>query len=196
MAKRAHVNAPATQPLRRKLGRVGPGTILAILGAAVLFISGKMSEPRARAGVSGRMVYEADANGKMQPVESPSAAAINIPPLWKPEPEWALQRGAELNLTAAQKDQIERLRAEWAAEKQTFSQAMNGSAAELERTVSPSAGHRGASMSFLKSGLADYSTLSRQYDARRTIFWQRTVDLLSKAQRERVETLSDRRAKQ
>ncbi len=89
-------------------------------------------------------------------------------PLWKPEPASLLSRS---DLSAPQRTRIGAISAAWQAEKGKLEQAMAGFRPAQGRTEQISA------------SLADFSDLSRAYDASRSQAWNQALNVLTASQK-------------
>lgn len=108
---------------------------------------------------------------------APAKFVSNIPaptePLSKPEPGHLLSQDG-LHLTEAQRSQIAKIDAEWQAERTRLVGAM--------QKVEPKRGD----LDDVTAGLADYSELSRSFNAARSVHYQRAERVLSESQRAKV----------
>lgn len=108
---------------------------------------------------------------------APPKFVSNIPaptePLSKPEPSQLLSQ-AGLNLTAAQRSEIAKIDAEWKAERSRLVSAM--------QAVEPKQGD----IDEVATGLANYSELSRTFNAARSVHYQRAQRVLTETQRTKV----------
>lgn len=170
----------------------GPGTVLALLALGTLLVLGNLNHQRDGAAGAGRIVYEADRDGRLRPVDVPRDPNAPSPtrPLWKPEVHLLLERDREIALSGAQRKQIALLDEGWRRDKAGLDASMRDAATPATTAMDHPASERGASLQIIQRGMADYSELSREYDARRTDYWLRATSLLSKPQRDRIERLS------
>lgn len=108
---------------------------------------------------------------------APPKFVSNIPaptePLVKPEPGQLLSQ-VDLGLTEAQRSAIAKIDAEWQAERTRLVGAMQG--------VEPKRGD----IDEVAGGLADYSELSRSFNAARSVHYQRAQRVLTESQRAKV----------
>ncbi len=96
-----------------------------------------------------------------------------VRPLWKPEPGLLLTQ-AGLSLTAVQIEKIRAIDSAWQRERDQLGRAMDG--------FSPSRGR----VDQVQAQLGDYSKLSRNYDAARTLHWEAAIRVLDSNQRRLV----------
>ena len=168
-------------------GKRRPGTIVMVIGivafGAYVFLS---KQP-----ASQRTLFEADANGKFRPVTLPSVQKTATPRLWKPEPQYIVERSENLGLSQPQAKQIKEISAKWMATKSRIESALNIETAFLE---SPKSERK--SITGIQSDLSGYSELSRQYGAERDLAWSRAVAILSNAQRAQLEAINTKERSQ
>jgi hypothetical protein len=172
----------------------GLGTILALILAVVIIGSGWFTGGGQTGPRSGNTAFEADAHGRMRRVSAPSDTAAEIPPpLWKPEPDFLAQHAAELQLDAARCRSMDALDAAWRREKSQWEaemrSALDGPGALLQE---PSSAKR-VSLAQVRQGMSEYSAISREYDARRADVWEQAADLLTEAQRRKLDALAHQR---
>lgn len=154
--------------------RFGPGTLLALIAAGFLLAS----QWQARSARTTARYLEADAAGRLRPVERAAPAANPAPPLWKPEPGLLLAQGARLRLTSRQRQAAAAIDRRWRRESA-------GLRSRMERALPgvPTDGERGVALRDLENGMAPYAELSRLYDARRGLAWAHAEALLTAGQR-------------
>lgn len=111
-----------------------------------------------------------------RPTSQPKFAS-NLPapttPLIKPEAGHLLSNPS-VNLSAAQREEIARINAEWTEEKSKLLEAMS--------RMAPKQGN----LDSVSTGLSDYSELSRTYNAARSVHYQRALRVLTAAQQKEV----------
>lgn len=172
----------------------GPGTLIALLAALMLILSGQLTKKPPPDPNAGRIVYEADESGKLRRVEAPSgtARAFSIP--WKPEASFLLEHASALKLDEGQRKQLKELQVRWFREKAALQQAIQGALSEagarLQRAKQASHTTQGVSPTQIVSSLQDYSALSRRYDERRAHYWAQATALLTEAQRQQLEKIA------
>lgn len=130
-------------------------------------------------GASKPVTLQANAQGKLVPVDRPVVLKDAVPPLWKPEPSLLLSRDRELRLTAGQVAEIGKVSSEWDRSKAALESEIKKSTEQF------SAGSR-FSMASSQGELADYSELSREFDRRRQAAWSSALSVLDSEQRELV----------
>ncbi|MCB8933738.1 MAG: hypothetical protein M9921_13370 [Fimbriimonadaceae bacterium] len=151
----------------------GPGTIAMIVGLVAFgayraFTQPTPSQPR---------YFEADAQGRLQPVERPTIPSTSAQ-LSVPEPAGLL---ALADLSPEQRTRIEAIVAAWAKEKRDLESRMRKETAFLNEAAGT---HR--SLASLQGELGHYSELSREYGGRREQAWQEAFAVLTPAQRMEV----------
>ena len=124
-----------------------------------------------------RLYFEADASGRLVPVDQPTSRGKPMPELLKPEPRFLLELGSEIQLDEKQSARIREIENHWAIEKAGLERQMRAHSQFLEPTNRPR-----LSMASATRGLAGYSELSRAYGMKRTAAWQAAVDLLNREQ--------------
>ena len=187
------MGAQTSPSARRRWLRLGPGTIIALIVAVAALASGRLNEPNKAALSAGRVVYEADAQGRMRRVDAaaPPPRPLALPRLWKPEPRMVLDRQSELHLTSGQRRTVAALDAGWRHDRAQLEAEMQPIATRAGQGAGAESETQGVSMAQLRQGLADYSELSRAYDARRADYWQRAVAVLTARQRRTMERAPD-----
>lgn len=169
--------------------RSGPFTAVAIVVGVLLVYS---QATRRDGPELGRPVYEADANGRMRRVSTPSPPAAPqkaSPPLWKPEVSLLLARAGELRLTAAQRTALSDMDAAWAREKHDLGRRMEGAVGEAQALAQRAGPQSRAPLSLMQGSLGGYSELSTLYDRRRAWHWGRAVAVLNADQGRALERL-------
>lgn len=184
--------AAGTSGGRPRLFRFGPGTIIALLIAAAALIvraSGTQANTSANAG---RITYQADSQGHLQPVDAGRGTPIAAPvrPLWKPEVSLLLLDGYGLYLSSAQKTSIHKLDDAWRRDKADLEASMRNASTGAAVMMEHPTNDRGAPLQLIQRGLSDYSAISREYDTRRADYWLRGYGLLNKEQRAKVDRLA------
>ena len=167
----------------------GPGTLFALLiGAAVLATQAWNGQSGLAAG-AGRIDYMAESHGQIRSAAAPAPSVSSIPvptgPLWKPEVGWLLRQ--DLHLTSSQKQEILSLDRGWRTEKAGLDRELQDATAGASRVVAQRQSEHAVSWALLKTGLGEYSEISRQFDARRADYWHRGLSVLNKAQRASVD---------
>lgn len=153
-----------------------------LIGLGLFAAFGSMSRP----GSSKTVYFEADKLGKLRQVDHPAWPRGGLTPLWKPEPGLILK--AEVSgLTSGQTKEVSDLSKEWESVKADLLRTMDRETAFL---ASASASRKAPPG--LQESLANYSELSRLYEAKRASAWSRAAALLSKAQREQLDKSFDR----
>jgi hypothetical protein len=143
--------------------------------------SGQLDRPDPASG--GRIVYEADAQGRLQKVDRPGGPpAQGAAPLWKPTPEFLLEHSAALKLSRSQAAGIQKLAADWNREKIALESRIEVAAHGFGEEVSAFGADRRLSTGMITTGLGEYSLLSRHYSERRQATWQQALALLEPAQ--------------
>jgi hypothetical protein len=169
---------------KRRWFLLGPGTILAlVVGVAIVATNRLANRPPADPN-AGRIVYEADAQGRMRRVTTPSTVRRPLPRPWKPEVSLLLERASVLKLDAGQIKELTALNSAWLREKAALLH-------EIERAASGARPQGSASASQITAGLGDYSRLSQQYNERRANYWRRAVAKLTGEQVQTFDRLTD-----
>jgi len=108
--------------------------------------------------------------------EAPRLSHLPAPtkPLFKPEPALLLS-DARLRLTPAQKGRIEATAQKWQRRKAELLAGMNEFAPQQGRVDE------------IRAKLADYSQLSRDYDATRARYWTKALAVLTPSQAKEVQ---------
>ena len=177
---------------KRRWFLFGPGTILALLAAVGIAVSGRLARQATLDPNAGRIVFEADSQGKMQPIGAPSHKVAPLPALWKPEPGLMLAHTSELKLQLEQCKKITKLNADWIAEKANLQEQIAKSAATASTSVHSKTMHHDISVTQVTSSLTEYSQLSRDYDVRRADYWQRSLAILSNYQQQYLGKLANK----
>ena len=107
-----------------------------------------------------------------------------MPKLWKPEPQFILGQRKALELNAVQVKQIQRVVDSWKATKAALETDLNAETAFLSGSAS---GRK--SLTVIQSNLSTYSELSMRFGIERDRSWSRTVEVLSRTQRERLDRI-------
>jgi len=160
----------------KRIFRVGPGTVLALIAGAGLLIANR------------------NAIGVRPQPEVEHIPAIHSAPLklWKPEPKLIIDHKAEIKLSAGQTKRIASLSAAWGRERVNLEGEMSAAATGANAGMAQAQPGHAVPAAQLTSGLRDYSALSREYDARRRRYWDDALSLLNRAQRERIEQIHAR----
>lgn len=151
------------------------------LGVAAFAAYSALSQP----SETDRRYFEADASGQLREVERAGVPSAPPPPLWKPEPQWLLERAADLSLTAPQRERIDSIAKGWQVIKEDLESKL-----KLE-TEFLSARAKGTSVGSVQSGLEGYSSLSREFGRQREAAWQAALAVLDENQRTRLAQLSE-----
>jgi len=152
--------------------RFGPGMILLSAALAIVgFNAWNATESTSR-------YFEPDAGGKLREVSRPSITRTDPPPLFKPEPELIL-KSERIALNASQKSRIEAIDRRWRNEK---AQRL----AQLDASIPKRNPTKKTSVAVVNAELADYSALSRAYDAARADSWSRALAALTVKQRKEI----------
>lgn len=173
---------------RRPWWRFGPGTIVAIIIAAAVVVWQSVAHP-SQDGL-GQVTYEADASGRLQRTSShssPVTAGSTVPPLWKPEVQLLLDHSRELHLSPVQVKSIQRMDADWLAEKADLQQQIDMATGDTDALLYSSSAQHKAPLASVKRGMADYSRLSEEFNQRRTDFWIRTTRVLTTEQCQKLD---------
>ena len=161
--------------------RIGPGTLLAVVVAAAI-LYGQVMRPQPTAAGTGQIVYEADAQGHLRRVATPTMSSDKLPPLWKPEVSLLLNQDGEINLRPEQRKQVNTLKMEWLREKSALEQQIERAATDADTLLKQATPKHGAAPAMVASSLRDYSALSAEYDQRRADYWVKATGLLTPAQ--------------
>jgi hypothetical protein len=124
------------------------------------------------------------------PPRPPARTAVPAPPLLPPTAPDVLERARELRLTADQVGRLGRLAREWGAEVTRLEGAIQEARAEFEEFAAGAQGGGGASLQEIQRRSAALQYLSAELRERRSAHSQRTMDLLTDAQRTRLRTES------
>lgn len=171
---------------KRRGWRIEPRTAIAlIVGFAVVY--SQVTRPSDMN--AGRIVYEADTNGQMQRVATPSVSKQALPPLWKPEVHLLVEHQGELNLTAEQWKILQQLDVEWTREKTHWQRQLGLATTETDTLLKHTTPERSASLSMVSNNLKDYSRLSQEYNQRRAAYWGQASGLLTNSQRGQLDSL-------
>jgi hypothetical protein len=171
---------------------------LLALGVAIYLIATGWFRPQTSSiNGAGRIVYEADATGRMRRVEKPSISSVPMPRLWKPEPREIGRQAPALSLDSRQRRQVEAIDAAWQREKAEIEGEINrllggriGESPAGGRSSPSQEGGKAISLAGIQPELEAYSSLSRHYDVRRNHYWTQAEALLTPAQRTRWQALS------
>lgn len=151
------------------------------LGVAAFAAYSALSQP----SETDQRYFEADASGQLREVERAGVPSAPPPPLWKPEPQWLLDQGKDLALTAVQQERIESIAKGWTVIKEDLESRL-----KLE-TEFLSSRPRGNTVGSVQSGLEGYSSLSREFGRQREAAWQAAIAVLDENQRTRLAQLSE-----
>jgi len=173
---------PDTKSTPHRRALPGPGTYLALAVVIVIVISGRLGDRSAAQPNAGRVVYEADALGRMRRVDAPTIAPKMPGGLWKPQVALVLRHAAELRLDGRQKRQIDVLDAAWQQEKAALEAALSSAAAADADKQTARVQHM-ASISQISADLEGYSQVSHRYNERRAYYWSEALAVLTPAQR-------------
>lgn len=176
--------------------RLGVGTAMALLLGIGLAVTGRLATSPNLSPTAGRVVFEADAQGKLRRVDASSKQEAPLFPLWKPEPSFLLINAQALNLNTPQRAEIGALIAQWSGEKSRMERgievALSGANSSLQNTKSG----EGVSAASVKENLKDYSQLSREYEERRADVWRHSLSFLTAKQQANLNSLmANRRTK-
>lgn len=161
--------------------RLGPGSIVMVVGLVAFGLYGYLSQP----GPVKTSYYEADASGNLKLVDRPSISKPRpLVPLsrLKPEPALILSHTDQLKLEPAQRAKIGAFQAIWLERKEAFQRQIG----HEHKTAESASGAR-TSVSNLKIDLAEYSRLSVEYDLERQELWTQSLALLDASQRLQIE---------
>ncbi len=181
---------PFANPKRRF--RLGPGTVIALVAALGIGIYGQIGDRRAQAPGVGKTVYEADAAGRMQRLDAPPTSSAKPPPLWKPEVGLLLQHASELQIDGPGMQRIEALDTAWKWEKAGMEEALRNAVSTAAGKRQEAQGVHSASALQITGSLSDYSRLSHQYNAQRTIYWQNALATLTTKQKSLLEGITEK----
>ena len=171
---------------QRRPRSLGIGTIVTVLGLLAVITVAQWHQVRPSDPQMGRIVYQADATGKLRRVNSASQRIMPPSPLWKPEVGFILTRARQLRLDAAHEQFIARQNSLWIAEKEAMELAMQRSTANLA-SASEGPSHPAVGVGQLNTSLQDYSTISARYNRRREYYWLRAVSALTPTQHTMLE---------
>jgi hypothetical protein len=175
----------------------GPGSVIAIIAAYFIISRGWLGLPKNQNYmVTGKGAYVVDSRDIVHPVNS-SASSMSAPtiPLFKPEPESIINHALKLNLSKMQSIQIQRICAAWQEDKSSLEREMAVPLSAMDSSSDTISGKNSASMPVIQQHLSDYSELSRLYDIRRQMYWDRAYSELSSLQKKILNMMisSDRR---
>lgn len=168
---------------KRRWLRLGPATVLALLAAVGIALTGRFTKPPGADPNAGRVIFEADAKGRLHRVGAPSGERTLPPKLWKPSPVFLLEHAPALKLNTRQHTAIEAQNSAWALEKTRLEQEISFAAGASTRVKSALPGQN-VSISQVTDDLKDYSRLSRQYDERRADYWRQSLSVLTAEQQQ------------
>ena len=176
---------------KKRWFRVGPGLLLALIVAGAILASGKLFNKMPADPGTGSIVWEADAHGHLHRVNAPTTPTQGVlPRIWKPEVRLLSQSASPLHLTAAQRTRLAALDTAWQREKAQIEAEMSQASADARAVAVRATPERAASATQIMQRLGDYSTLSAQYDVRRTAYWVQGYALLSPEQQRKMERLT------
>ncbi len=170
----------------RRPFRIGPVTILALIGSAGILLAGRFAKPVTPDPNAGRIIFEADNKGKLHRVESLSRQRLHSPHLWKPEPGLLLEHTLELSLNSRQRREIELMNSAWLSEKAQLEKQISQAESDASIHIHGSNANQNNSTLQVTGNLIDYSRLSREYDEHRAYSWRRSLSLLSTSQQENL----------
>jgi hypothetical protein len=159
---------------RRRLLRIGPGLVLALVASLVVW-----HQLPPVAGTGPR-------------IERRRMDALPNPPPTAPDPAWLLEQRDALGLSAPQVRKLERLRARWDRNTRALQETLARASAEFEQGMRADSG-RGQSIEQLRERAAPVSHLSRQLSDARRAWWSEAATLLTTSQRHRAEQAWGRR---
>lgn len=168
--------------------RVGPVTLLAVVMAAAI-LYGQVMRPQPSVAGAGQIVYEADTQGHLRRVATPTISPNMVLPLRKPEVSLLLDHDSELNLRPEQHKQVQELNMGWLREKAGLEQQINRAAGDAGTLLKQATPEHGAAPAMVVSSLRDYSVLSAEYDQRRAAYWAKATELLTPAQRHQLNNM-------
>ena len=171
------------EPRPRRPRILGIGASIAVMGLVGVVIAGqwRQAQPSASSPM-GRIVYQADASGKLQRVSS-SLPSITPPArLWKPDVGLILANTGKLRLNDSQKETIGRQNSLWIADKDAMERSMRQSTDNFA-PASGASSHPAVSAGRLSASLQEYSAISVRYDRRRQYYWVLATTALTPAQR-------------
>lgn len=156
-------------------------TLVAMVIAAVLLILDRYNHPGTSLVANDyKSQQTAPGSSKIGGASSPGGNGL-LHRLWKPQPDDLLPHATALGLSPTQQAGIRRIGSNWQRRKAVFESEMQGQ--------SPPADTRVTSVESIRSGLGEYSRLSREYDEARRQAWQESMALLSKRQQQQAEGL-------
>ncbi len=177
---------------KKRWFRVGPGLLLALIVAGAILASGQWFNKMPTDPGTGSIVWEADAHGHLRRVSAPTTPKQGVPPrLWKPEVSLLSKSASLLHLTAAQRTCLAALATAWEREKAQIEAEMDRASTNARAVAAHATPERAASATQMMQRLGDYSTLSAQYDSRRTAYWVQGYAILSPEQQRKMESLTE-----
>lgn len=176
--------------IKRQWFRIGPGLVFALIVAAVLVASGQITRRTPLDPGAGSIVLEADSQGHLRRVSTPSIKPTSIPRLWKPEVVLLLAHGTELRLNARQRVALNELNAAWLREKAQLEREMKRATSDVKQFFERATPERGMSTTQVASSLGDYSALSQQYDQYRVVYWTQANKVLTYEQRQWLDKIT------
>lgn len=169
--------------------RFRPFTLVALaMGGAIVYT--QFNAPADN--TPGRMIYEADGQGRVRRVAEPSARTVvktALPPLWKPEISFLLAHARKLHLTKGQHKMLRELDTAWEQENVSWQQQMRSATGDADALLQQADKNKGVSLSLIANSLSDYSRLSEGYDRSRASYWQHAISVLTADQRRQLDTL-------
>jgi len=178
---------PQAPGQKRRLVRLGPGLILALIGSVVVW-----------RGSPGhlRPSYRPYSRSLSHPVIAPTATASRGARIEPPAPalpsapslDFVLEHRAEVGLTAAQVQALRTVDRQWQRQIGPRRDALDRAARAFRSEMDAHKG-RGAALQELRQGAAEMSALSRQLAGDRRAAWDQASSSLSVIQRERAERL-------
>ena len=180
----------ATKSKRPRL--LGPGTLVALAAAIGILAYERPGGQTPPDSGAGRIVYEADAHGKMRKVSAATTPAEIPPPLSKPEVGLLLQNSANLRLDTSHKQHIEALEVNWQREKSGIEASLRRALSDAEGRRTGAQAYHSASASRITESLSDYSRLSHQYNERRAFYWRQALAVLTTRQKSLLEGITEK----
>ena len=186
------MSSPDPPNIKRSRLRIGPGLLLALVIAGAILASGSLFDNKHTDPAAGNIVWEADAQGHLRRVHAVATVKqAPLPRLWKPEVGLLVRDAVQLVLTTAQRARLEALDAAWQHDRAQLETQMSAASADAQAVVTRATPERAASATQILQRLGDYSTLSTQYDLRRTSYWMQGTALLTPEQHKTLERLTE-----
>lgn len=148
--------------------RIGPGLFLAVVASVIVW---RWFPPQRQTPRLERV-----------PLKAPSFG------LSAPEPAWLLAQKHTLQLSAAQVQQLTRLRVRWERDTRELHKKLDYASQQFNQNLSNPDG-ASLPMSQLQERAAPVSELTRRLTAARAAWWQEAGQLLTPTQRRRAEEL-------